>query len=226
MKAKSLSTFDTSKSHASPIHEHLVVTGSAVHHLVPFFEVAIAGDWERARELNGEVKELENESQKLKKRLRLSIPRHMLLSELCRDLIDLLSLQNDVAVRTRDIVVLVFARRMQFPTPIQDTLVTLVQTTVMVTECNLCVIDEFDQCLLNGIESRKTAVMEKLIHGLDRLERSTDTLSTSIRGKLFRLENTLETNELVLLHRVIDLISGLAERSQTIGVRLQVLLTS
>lgn len=52
-----------------------------------------------------------------------------------------------------------------------------------------------------------------------------ERLLASIRSRLFRLEQALGPTEIVLLHRVVDQISGLAERSQAVGLRLQVMLS-
>lgn len=212
------------RSHVGPIQEHLFLAGGVVNHLVAFFEVALAGDWKRARELQLCISKMEDRSQKLKKRLRLALPRHLILSELCAELIDLLALQTDLATRARNIALLVFARRMEFPSQIQDCLITLVQTTVMVSEQNLRVVDEFDRCLAQQLQQEACDLVVDLVRELDRLERSTDQLAIAIRGKLFKLETELEAVELVLLHRLVDSITDLAERSQTVGSRIQLLL--
>ena len=211
-------------SRVGPIQEHLFVAGSAVRNLVDFFELAIAGDWPGARETQKRINRLEGKARKLKHELALYIPRHLMLSEVCAEMVDLLALQSDVVARTRSIVAVVVSSRLEFPLAIQERMISLVESTVSVNELNLLIIENCDQASQNA-EPIVSATVDQLIDRLARLEADTDRLSISIRNHLFRLEKSLVPIEIILLHRIVDQVSELADRSQTVGLRLQLMLS-
>jgi hypothetical protein len=63
-----------------------------------------------------------------------------------------------------------------------------------------------------------------LIEELDALEKKSDGLEITIRASLFKLEAELPPVDVMFLYKVIDWIGDLADRSQTVGSRLQLLL--
>ena len=75
-----------------------------------------------------------------------------------------------------------------------------------------------------GFSGREIKIVEKLIEELDALEKKSDGLEITIRASLFKLEAELPPVDVMFLYKVIDWIGDLADRSQTVGSRLQLLL--
>ena len=63
-----------------------------------------------------------------------------------------------------------------------------------------------------------------MIENLDDLERQTDETQGKIRNILFTIEQELPPVECMFLYKLIELISDVADRSQTVGGQLQLLL--
>ena len=200
------------------------VSVRTANELVYFMEAAIADDWEQAQAIQQRIAEGENEADKLKKKLRLHLPKSLFLPVPRSDLLELLARQDSIANRAKDIAGIMLGRKMSIPAKLQKKMCEFVIAAVATSEQALKAINELDELLETGFAGRTVKVVEKMIKELDNLENKTDKLEVTIRAALFKLENELPPVEVMFLYRVIDWIGDLADRSQKVGSRLQILL--
>ncbi len=212
------------KSPFKPMQEHMAVTIKAAVDLKPFFEAVIANDWQEAEKVQQRISNIENLADELKKNLRLHLPKSLFLPVPRSDLLELLSMQDKIANRAKDIAGIMLGRKMGIPTKLQKKMREFVIAVVATAEQALKAINELDELLEAGFSGRELKVVEKLIKELDNLENNTDKLEVTIRASLFKLETELPPIEVMFLYRVIDWVGDLADRSQKVGSRLQILL--
>ena len=212
------------QSPIKPMQEHMEVSVRAANELVYFIEAAIADDWEQALAVQQRIAEGENEADKLKTQLRLHLPKSLFLPVPRSDLLELLAAQDSIANRAKDIAGIMLGRKMSIPARLQKKMCEFVISAVATSEQALKAINELDELLETGFSGRTVNVVEKMIKELDNLENKTDKLEVTIRAALFKLENELPPVEVMFLYRVIDWIGDLADRSQKVGSRLQILL--
>jgi len=212
------------KSPIKPIQEHMKVASETAGQLIPFFEAAIEGDWEKAEKVQQRISELENDADDLKKNLRLHLPKSLFLPVPRSDLLELLSMQDRIPNRAKDIAGIMLGRQMGVPKPLQKSMLNFLVATVATSEQALKAIGELDELLEAGFSGRELKVVEKLIKDLDVLEHKTDKLQIKIRASLFKLEANLPPVEVMFLYRIFEWVGDLADRSQAVGSRLQMLL--
>ena len=85
-------------------------------------------------------------------------------------------------------------------------------------------VNELDELYEVGFVGKEVSVMQSYINTLDKIENETDKLEIAVRAVLFRLEKALDPVEVMFLYKVIDLTGDLADTSQRVGSRLQLLL--
>lgn len=212
------------KSPIRPMQEHMRKAHSCAEALNPFFDAAEAGDWQQAAACQQTVTRLENEADKLKKDLRLHLPKSLFLPVPRSDLLDLLSMQDKVANCAKDIAGLMLGRRMQLPETIAAQMRDYLNLALATSAQALKAIDEMDELLETGFRGREVKLVEGLIEELDRLEHQNDEMQIVIRAELFSIEETLPPVQVMFVYRIIDLIGELADRAQKVGARLQLLL--
>ncbi len=212
------------QSPIKPMQEHMAVSVRAAKELDTFLEAAIAGDWDQAEAVQQRISDSENEADKLKKQLRLHLPKSLFLPVPRSDLLELLSMQDKIANRAKDIAGLMLGRQMGIPAKMQKKMRNFVEAAVATAEQALKAINELDELLETGFSGRELKVVEKMIRELDNLEHKTDKLEVGIRASLFALEAELPPVDVMFLYRVIEWIGDLADRSQRVGSRLQILL--
>ncbi|MCJ8168318.1 TIGR00153 family protein [Atopomonas sediminilitoris] len=212
------------RSPIGPMQDHIVKAHECSSRLVPFFAAACAGDWEQAAVIQKEMSLLEHEADKLKKDVRLHLPKSLFLPVPRSDLLELLSVQDKVANRAKDISGLMLGRQMAIPEALQPLMTRYVQRSVDASEQAKKAVQELDELLESGFAGREAQLVETLIEELGQIENDTDTLQVEVRQQLFQLEKQLPPVDVMFLYQVIDWIGDVADRAQRVGNRLEQLL--
>ena len=87
------------RSPIGPMQQHMAKAHECAANLLPFIEASMAGDWSQAEQIQQQMARLEQEADKLKKDVRLNLPKSLFLPVPRSDLLELLSVQDKVANR-------------------------------------------------------------------------------------------------------------------------------
>ena len=212
------------RSPIGPMQQHIAKAHECAANLVPFFEAVMAEDWVKVEQVQQEMVRLEHEADKLKKSVRLHLPKSLFLPVPRSDLLELLSVQDKVANRAKDIAGLVLGREMLIPQALQPIMRSYVQRTVDASAQALKAMNELDELLETGFAGREAVLVETLIEELGVIEQDTDSLQIDVRRQLFKLEKELPPVDVMFLYQIIDWIGDVADRAQRVGNRLEQLL--
>lgn len=207
-----------------PMQEHINKAQECAAELVPFFEAAIAQDWERATTCQQRIAALEGEADRMKRAIRQNLPGNLFLPVPRTDLLELVRMQDKIANKAKDIAGLILGRQMGFPTSLQEGLLAFLVTALQTTEQAKIAMHELDELVTSGFRGHEVDLVERLITELDRLEHETDEHERKLRGALFAVERDLYPIDAMFLYQVIEWIGDLANRAQQVGSRLQLLL--
>jgi hypothetical protein len=211
------------KSPIKPLQEHMTVVTDCARQLADFLAAAMADQWKKAEEHYDSICTLENRADDLKRELRLHMPKSLFMPVSRSDILELLTVQDHIANRARDIAGLMLGRQMRVPETLQEDMSAFVDAAIQVTRQALKAINELDELLEAGFVGREVDFVEELIQQLDDKEKSADGLERDIRRKLFAIENELPPVEVMFLYNIIEKIGSLADRAQRVGGRLQLL---
>jgi len=189
-----------------------------------FLEATFVKDWDRAAILQQEIRRCENEADDLKSNVRTKLPKNLFLPVPRTDLLELLSTQDSLANRAKDIAGLMLGRKMEIPESLVPMVREYFQESLLASEQALKIINQLGELLETGFRGRKVELVEVLILELDELEHKTDVSQIKLRAKLFELEAALPPVNVMFLYKIIDSIGDLADISQKIGGRLLLLL--
>ncbi len=212
------------RSPIRPIQEHMQVANSAAQLLPALLEASAADDWEQAKAVQKEIVEAETAADKLKRSVRKHLPKSLFLPVPRSDLLDLVSIQDSVANTAKDITMLVIGRQMRFPEKLAPQVLEYAEACAATAQQALSAIQELDELLEVGFTGREVQRVESMLKELDKLERRTDKLAVSLRGKLFRMETDLPPVDVMFYYRVFALLGTLADEAEKVGDRLQILM--
>jgi len=212
------------RSPIGPMQQHMAKAHECAANLLPFIEASMAGDWSQAEQIQQQMARLEQEADKLKKDVRLNLPKSLFLPVPRSDLLELLSVQDKVANRAEDIVGLMLGRQMQVPAALQPLMREYVARTVDASAQALRAMNELDELLETGFAGREAKLVETLVEELGQIEQDTDRLQVEMRRGLFALEKELPAVDVMFLYQIIDWIGDVADRAQRVGNRLEQLL--
>lgn len=213
-----------SRSPFTAMQEHMAIVNECVHQLTPFFAAVLQADHKAAKKVYKEIGRLENRADALKKKLRLQMPKGLFMPVARRDLLELLLVQDKAANQAKDVSGIITGRKMEFPEPLALLLPDYVKRCEDACQQATSVINQLDELVETGFAGREVEVVASIIHELDAIEKDTDKIQIKIRAALLKIEKELPPVDVMFYYRVIEGIGAVADISQRIGSRVELLL--
>ncbi|ABV88800.1 TIGR00153 family protein [Shewanella pealeana] len=212
------------KSPIKPLQEHIDKVYDCASLLVPFFEATVAGDWDKAVQLRKQISFAEQEADSLKREIRLTLPGGLFMPVERTDLLELLTQQDKIANKAKDISGRVIGRQLELPLVIQEPFIAYLQRCLDAVSLSKEAINELDDLLETGFRGREVDLVAKMIAELDSIEEDTDDLQIKIRRQLFSIESELSPVDVMFLYKIIEWVGDLADLAERVGSRLELML--
>ncbi len=213
-----------SSSPFTAMQEHMNIVDQCVHQLTPFFKAVLKQDQARVKAVYKEISKLENKADALKKKLRLQMPKGLFMPVARRDLLELLLVQDKAANQAKDVSGLIAGRKMVFPAAVADLLPDYVKRCENACRQARKVINELDELVETGFAGKEVRLVASIINELDVIEKDTDHLQIKVRATLMKIEKELPPVDVMFYYKVIEGIGDVADISQRIGSRVELLL--
>ncbi len=211
-------------SPVKPLQAHMDRVQACIMELIPFFEAVFEENWGEARKQQGKISRLEREADKLKRNLRLHLPKSLFMPISRRDLLEILTMQDKIANKAKDIAGLITGRKMVIPAEIRDQFFEFVERSIDASAQAQKAINELDELVETGFRGGEVTLVQSMIKRLDEIESDTDRLQVRIRTEAAKLEKTLPPVDAMFLYKIIDWVGDLGDRAQQVGSRLELLL--
>jgi len=212
-------------SPVQPLEKHIEIAFRCAKKLRPLFEAVIANDWDKALDIRAEIEVLEHEADNVKKEIRLHMPKSLFMPVPREDLLELLLVQDKIANRAKDVSGVMIGRRMQIPDSLADMFVEFVDRNIDAAKQARKSVRELDELFTAGFRGAEVALVSDMIEKLDHIETHTDEQQTILRTALFEIEKTLDPIDAMFLYEVISLTGEIADMSERVGRRLELLLS-
>jgi predicted phosphate transport protein (TIGR00153 family) len=211
-------------SPVQPLQQHMEQVVECVNELNPYVEAVLAGDTAQRDVHHKNIIDLEHKADDLKKDLRLHLPSSLFMPVDRRDVLEVLTMQDLVAGAARDVAGIIVGRNIVIPENMRDNFRELVATCVQSCEQAYLAIKDLDELIETGFGKNERERVGNLLTELDSIEQKTDEQAITLSHQLFALESDLPPVNVMFLYRVIDKTSGIADRAQRVGSRLQLML--
>jgi predicted phosphate transport protein (TIGR00153 family) len=212
------------KSPIKPLEKHIQLVVKCSNQLIPFFSACYEQNWSEAGKVRRKISKLEHDADALKRQLRLELPGGLFMPVDRADLLELLSQQDKIANRAKDIAGRILGRKLQIPTSLQEQFSSYLARCIQATEKAAEAINELDGLLETGFRGREVGLVEKMINQLDEIENDTDSMQITLRKDLLALEADLNPIDVMFLYQIIDWVGDLADLAERVGARLEILL--
>lgn len=211
------------RSPIRPLEEHMAKVHACVKELGPFFEAALAENWQDVERLQKHIVHLENEADNMKRELRSHLPSSLFTSVSRSDLLELLNVQDELANKAKDIAGIVLGRQMTFPNPLVKPFVDFLNRCIDASKQANIAIHELDELLETGFSGNEVKHVDNMIAKLSRIEHDTDEMKIHLNRILFNLEDQLPPVKVIFLYKIIGWTGELADDARAIGDNLQIL---
>ena len=211
-------------SPVDPMQEHMAKVYACASELVPLFNAVINEDWETVEKTQQKISSLEQEADVLKKALRMNLPKGLFMPMSRQDLLEVLLTQDRIANKSKDIAGIILGRHMTLPEVVQEDYIRFVQRCVDACKQAKKAINELDELVETGFSGQEIQIVSDMITKLDEIESDTDNLQSGIRTQLFAIEKDLPPVDVMFLYKIIEATGEVADSSQRVGSRLQLML--
>ena len=212
------------KSPIKPLEKHIRLVVKCSNQLIPFFSACSEQDWTKAAKVRRKLSKLEQDADALKRQLRLELPGGLFMPVDRADLLELLTQQDKIANKAKDIAGRILGRKLEIPESLQVQFNAYLARCIEATEKAAEAINELDDLLETGFRGREVELVEKMINQLDAIEDDTDTMQINLRKDLLALESELNPVDVMFLYQIIDWVGDLADLAERVGARLEILL--
>lgn len=212
------------KSPIKPMIEHMDEVHRCAEWLKEFFKAVYAKDWDAAEKARKHVVEHEQNADELKRKIRLNLPGGLFMPVERTDLLELVSQQDRIANKAKDISGLITGRQLEIPAPLIDAFDAYLTRCLDATEKAKETIGEFDELLETGFKGRERDLVNNFIAELDAIEADTDSLQIQLRQDLRKIETEMNPLDAMFLYRILDWVGDLADLSERVGARFELML--
>ena len=212
------------KSPVHPIQNHIVTACACAALLPSLFEAANLNDWDKVDVINDEIRELENEADNQKLKIRSHLPKSLFMPVPRQDLLELVLVQDKIANITKSVAGMIKQRKIQIPAEMYEGFMNFVNLCVDATKFAKKSVNELDELYETGFRGAEVNLVQELIDNLDDIETKTDEKQSLMQQELFKIEKQLPPIDVMFLYKLIDKVAALADMSERVGRRLELLL--
>lgn len=213
------------KSPIKPLQKHVVKVHEAAQQLVPFFDAMWEQDWEQAELIQRRISQLEREADTLKREIRLKLPRGIFMPVERTDMLELLTQQDKIANKAKDISGRIIGRQMAIPLQLKSAFMIYLSRCLDATAQAAKAIAELDELLETGFKGREMDLVSDMIHHLDCIEDDTDVMQAKLRKQLQAIEDGYNPIDIMFLYKIIEWVGDLADQAERVGARLELMLS-
>lgn len=212
------------KSPFAPLQTHMVKVAQCVHLLPALFEALSKEDWEKVEEIAAKISEAEHEADLTKNDIRNHLPKSLYLAVDRSSLLEILSLQDNIADRAEDVAVLSTLKHLSGFDLLQEEFVPFLKMNVSAFDQTHRIIKELHELIessFGGIEAEKVRI---LVEKVSVLEHEIDIMQRNLLKKLFKVEDLMTFSTFLLWQKIFAAISDISNLSEKLSYRVRMTL--
>lgn len=214
------------RSPFGPLQAHMEKVAACVRMLPELIGYLRAGDQEGVVRVARAISVAESEADQVKNDLRAHLPSSVFLPVDRRDLLEILAVQDAIADKAEDVGVLLTLRKLAIPEGFDGLLEQLLARVMEAVDLAVDVNQELDTLLeasFGGPEAKQVAGM---IDKVSRAEHEADKILDQLARRLYSMDEGISPAQLILWAKVIETLSSVADRAETMANRLRLMLAS
>ena len=212
------------KSPFKPLQQHMRQVVQCASEIPALFEALNAGDQAKTKEIGARINDLESQADDTKDQLRAHLPKSLFMPVDRRDLLELLTLQDNIANGAQGISDLISQRTMEVPVGMAEPLVKLTKGCVDACEKSATIIEALDELVEMGFSGRESSRVLELVDALAKIDQENREQTRELLSSLFAHENEMKPVSVVLWYQLINWVGNISEDAEQVGGRLRLLL--
>jgi hypothetical protein len=212
------------KSPFAPLQKHMQDVNECVKKVKEIFEALEKNDSESVSRISEEISKLEAIADTTKNELRNHLPGGLFMPVSKAALLEILSLQDDIADDCEDIGILLTLKDLTLKDVFKDDFKSFLNKNIETYELIKEIIDEFDNLLETSFTGREAEKVRSMVSNVALKEHETDLTQRKLLKNLFSNEDQFTYAEFHLWLLILREIRTLSNTSEKLAHRIRNLL--
>ena len=212
------------KSPFAPLQKHMQDVNECVMKVKEIFEAMEANDLKSVSRIAREISKLEAKADTTKNELRNHLPGGLFMPISKTALLEILSLQDDIADDCEDIGVLLTLKDLTLKDVFKDDFKSFLNKNFETYELVKEIIDEFDNLLETSFTGREAEKVKSMVSNVALKEHETDLTQRKLLKNIFKNEDHFTHAEFQLWLLILREIRTLSNTSEKLAHRIRNLL--
>ncbi len=204
-----------------PLAEHMERVRVCVDLVLPMFECARAGDYDRLRELSEQIFKAEHEADDVKQEIRRTIPKAFSLPVFRGDLLAYLHVQDDLADTAEDLAVQLTIKKLKMPEALADDVLEYVRQVLTTCERLYEATGRLMELAEADFGGEPAERVLEIARQAEHEEWVADKMQYKLAQRLFALEDELKPTDIFLWSGIFQNLGALANHADKSAERLR-----
>lgn len=208
------------RSPFAPLQSHMEKVAECVHLLEPLFQAVWDKDEGRIEEIAQQISEAEHQADLTKNDIRNHLPKSLFLPVDRSHLLEILSIQDNIADRAEDVSVLVTLKKLERPLAMVEDFDLFLKKNIEGFNQAQKIIRELHELLetsFGGIEAEKVRLM---VEKTAFFEHEVDLIQRTLLKKLFQ-EGDMSFRAFILWQKIFGALADISNLSEKLAYRIR-----
>jgi uncharacterized protein len=212
------------RSPFAPLQTHMDRVAACVHMLVPLFEALANKDYARVAAISKEASKLEHDADLTKNDIRNNLPAGLFLPIAKTSLLEILSLQDNIADCAEDVAILLTFSNLEILPLFSNEFQSFLTKNLETFEKGYAIIKEMGDLLESSFGGTEAAKVSKMVDEVAFKEHEADLLQATLLKKMFQQSSNMPAPTFFLWMKVIEELAGLSDESEKLANRVRMTL--
>ena len=212
------------RSPFAPLQTHMDRVAACVRHMEPLFTALSEKDYERVDSIAKEISKLEHDADLTKNDIRNHLPSGLFLPIDKTSLLEILSLQDNIADCAEDVAVLLTFSNLEMQPIFAEEFSAFLKKNLETFEKGYAIIKEMGELLESSFGGTEAAKVSRMVEEVAFKEHEADILQATLLKKIFRQCPNMPAPTFFLWMKVIEELAGLSDESEKLANRVRMTL--
>ena len=208
------------------LQQHMGQVAKCIAKMCEALEAFERESWEDVESCAEEISRLEHEADKIKDEIRSNLSRRLFLPIDRGRVLEILALQDSLADRAEDIVVLLTIKRLKILPGIADQFREFRDVNIKAVNLVAKIIDQLDELVETGFGGTTADKIRTMVQDVAYAEHQVDLIQRKLLKDLFAQEAELSAGDLYLWLQLIHELASLSNGSENLANRTMATLES
>lgn len=212
------------KSPFGSLQKHMEQVSACIGLLTELFESLANKNYAKADELGKKISEYEQEADLTKNDLRTHLPKSLYMPVDRSQLLEILTMQDRIADRARDVGLLVNIKPLELSESFKDDFLVYLDKTINTFNSVKKIMMELHELLESSFGGFEAEKVNSMIHQVYECHQEAELALRPLNKKLFAMEDSFSYGTFYLWQKIIDNLEAIADFSEMLANRMRMTL--